>query len=471
MYTHEFILKQHTPLIHFQHDHAGATLRATEVKPKLDRFILMKLGKAEDPNLEDNEDIYKKGVEEAKNRKWLVGDGTHPALDYKMRIEISSIKKKEIINYIELIERPKLDRSGRIITKYNGDKDCFQYPAFFGNMGDEGSEVKKFSIVDEVKLTILSNSINLEQVISDEIVKEFLSKTNFGMRQSKGFGSFYILGEKPKLKYHFSIDCSKPEFDSFKVDKGDREKYQPYKDAEYYKIKHLFSVISMFYSTLRSGINTSNFGGIYFKSLMFMYAKHLTPPQQWDKKTLREEFYSEHPTYINVKERRTDKNGTVQYNLGEKSKLLFRDLLGLSTEQDWMNYGVEKIDKHGNTKYSSDTLIKKSTSGNIERFKSPITIKPVRHENTDVFDVFIATEEIPEAYFDQQFEVVSKTWKGKSVIMKIPPASLFTIDRYLEFCFKEVFPNDEALKKHISNDDKKESKQLLRIFSELRSCC
>jgi len=33
-----------SPIIHFQHDQAGATLRATEVKPKLDRFILEKMG-------------------------------------------------------------------------------------------------------------------------------------------------------------------------------------------------------------------------------------------------------------------------------------------------------------------------------------------------------------------------------------------------------------------------------------------
>ncbi|MEZ4966906.1 MAG: hypothetical protein R2791_16805 [Saprospiraceae bacterium] len=35
----EFTLKQHTPLIHFQHDQAGATLRATEVKARLDAFV------------------------------------------------------------------------------------------------------------------------------------------------------------------------------------------------------------------------------------------------------------------------------------------------------------------------------------------------------------------------------------------------------------------------------------------------
>ena len=33
-------LKQHTPLIHFQAEQDGATLRATELKPKLDKFLV-----------------------------------------------------------------------------------------------------------------------------------------------------------------------------------------------------------------------------------------------------------------------------------------------------------------------------------------------------------------------------------------------------------------------------------------------
>lgn len=37
-----YTLEQQTPLIHFQYDQPGATLRATEVKPKLDKFIIKK---------------------------------------------------------------------------------------------------------------------------------------------------------------------------------------------------------------------------------------------------------------------------------------------------------------------------------------------------------------------------------------------------------------------------------------------
>lgn len=37
------ILNQQSPILHFQHQQQGATLRASEVKPKLDRFIKEKI--------------------------------------------------------------------------------------------------------------------------------------------------------------------------------------------------------------------------------------------------------------------------------------------------------------------------------------------------------------------------------------------------------------------------------------------
>ena len=86
MYKLEIKLKQHTPLIHFQYDQEGATLRASEVKPKLDKFILTRLGK-EHGYAADK--AYDAGKEIAKQYGWLVGKGDHPALDYKVSIESS----------------------------------------------------------------------------------------------------------------------------------------------------------------------------------------------------------------------------------------------------------------------------------------------------------------------------------------------------------------------------------------------
>jgi|LSQX01.3.fsa_nt_gb hypothetical protein len=61
----------------FQKDQWGATLRASDVKARLDRFIFNKLG-------EHNN--YNKGVSIASANKWLINNAPHPALDYKMRI-------------------------------------------------------------------------------------------------------------------------------------------------------------------------------------------------------------------------------------------------------------------------------------------------------------------------------------------------------------------------------------------------
>ena len=41
MYSISFTLKQHTPLIHFQHNLPGATLRSTELKSALDKFLIV----------------------------------------------------------------------------------------------------------------------------------------------------------------------------------------------------------------------------------------------------------------------------------------------------------------------------------------------------------------------------------------------------------------------------------------------
>ena len=95
-------LKQHTPLIHFQHDQDGATLRASEVKPKLDKFILTELGKGN----------YIAGCKQAKESGWLVGKGDHPSLNYKIKIE-----PKE--KYSSVVLNTKMNNSNKyIIRKY-----------------------------------------------------------------------------------------------------------------------------------------------------------------------------------------------------------------------------------------------------------------------------------------------------------------------------------------------------------------
>lgn len=168
MKTLKVTLKQHTPLIHFQHDQYGATLRASEVKPKLDRFILMKLGKGN----------YELGCEEAKEKGWLIGKGTHPALNYKIQVHPK--------DKIDLSLQNKINREKKHTTE--------DFPLLLANMGgrDSVDELVNFSMYKTVYLEIFTLKDNLCEKMKNYI-PFFFAKTNFGQRSNKGFGCFTVI--------------------------------------------------------------------------------------------------------------------------------------------------------------------------------------------------------------------------------------------------------------------------------------
>ena len=92
----EFTLKQHTPIIHFQSDQVGATLRATELKPKFDRFLL-------------------ENIKDLPFKKTASGE---KSLSYKIKIIAYN-------NNIETIEKINPKNQKEIPD-----------PLFFGNMGN-----------------------------------------------------------------------------------------------------------------------------------------------------------------------------------------------------------------------------------------------------------------------------------------------------------------------------------------------
>ena len=158
-------LKQHTPLIHFQHDQEGATLRASEVKPRLDKYILGKLGKENCNSFSaDNlkslpiqQQYYEIGRLTAKQNGWLVGKGDQPALNYKMRIKT---------------EGKKYEHKIRII---NADKYAVYY--------------------NKISITLLFKDSLLSELLKKNIANFFI-EFNFGFRQSKGYGSFTVLPDE-----------------------------------------------------------------------------------------------------------------------------------------------------------------------------------------------------------------------------------------------------------------------------------
>ena len=131
----EFTLKQHTPIIHFQSDQSGATLRATELKPKFDRFLL---------------------ALKNQNLKPSKGPQGEKYFDYKVKIT-----------------------SENLIIK---DFDKFP-PLYFARDNKQLSTAK-------LKIEIIAFDDKLIEIIKTEFPR-FLAVTNFGSRSSKGYGSFW----------------------------------------------------------------------------------------------------------------------------------------------------------------------------------------------------------------------------------------------------------------------------------------
>jgi hypothetical protein len=184
-------LQQHSPLIHFQHHQAGATLRATELKPKLDKYIIDKCF----------------GKDFAQYKKYLVGYNenlkenqyNHNALDYKIKIIVDpgKVNKKTI----------------SIITM---DKIGVRYPIHI-------LEISSFKTELLVKIK--------------EIINDFFILHNFGLRQSKGFGCF-----------------TTPETDQTGFEKTVLGKY-PVFYMKKTSGQDIYSEIDTDYKILKSGIN------------------------------------------------------------------------------------------------------------------------------------------------------------------------------------------------------------------------
>ena len=140
----EFSLKQHTPIIHFQSEQSGATLRATELKPKLDRFLLE----------------HVKGIPFKENANG------HRSLDYKVKVEANQSKESQYQTYI---------------SKKDRDNLRLKEGSYFGdNQAIKSENVKiHFFAFNETIFNAIEKHFN-----------EFIAISSFGTRNNKGFGNF-----------------------------------------------------------------------------------------------------------------------------------------------------------------------------------------------------------------------------------------------------------------------------------------
>lgn len=462
MKTLEVTLKQHTPLIHFQHDQYGATLRASEVKPKLDKFILTKLGENEG---------YEKGCNIAKNKGWLVGKGEHDALNYKIKIVCTGNIETMFINEKKYYSKNHEQNRKPFIVE-NGNKylakdrkdgrriiDLQPYPLFFGNMDkdiNDSDEYRKMVYTKDViklQLNVLNDGLYDYIEKNKTILSDFFLNHNFGTRQSKGFGSFYVeenteCYKKPDTKYKFALE--------------------EINECDYRK---LYDSIDLFYKTLRSGINIKN---LYFKSLAFMYAKDELKAH-WDKRMIKEHFYN------NIDERRKD-SLILQINNHEgKEPLAYvskngydvRDLLGFSTTERWMSFNdtvEKKVAIEDNGKYR---FPKRQEKLPVDRMPSPVLIKPIwLNGKYHIFLILRDNMVDLETFKSQRYVCVSSlkekdiTGKyNKSFKLEIPKD--FTSEKYFEYIFKTLnFDIKSHVEMRFHSDDN--FKLLEKIFNEIK---
>ncbi len=347
-----FALKQHTPIIHFQSEQRGATLRATELKPKFDSFLL----------------------EQVEGIPFKENANGHKSLDYKVKIEA-----KTEISDIETIN----PRNGKSIPN----------PLFFGNMGD--GEKKRFSMASSISVEFFSFNSEVLDAIKNNF-EAFLANTNFGTRQSKGFGSFYL--KKP-------LDTSLIKHKVYSFSSSEKEWQEN---------------IKFFYAFLRAGINTANFRGIYAKAVIFTYAK--SKNITWDKKAIKS-FY-------------LDNNENIE------NEKLMRDLFGLSSVQSWMSYKATITKEHQE----------------IDRFKSPVTFKPVL-ENGKMRIYFWADKSV-EKILNKEFIVKFDRKSG----LKLKTPTSFTFDEFFEFAFSLDLSKHIDLQYHSNPQYTK----LVKMFNEIK---
>lgn len=401
-------LEAQSPLIHFQTDSAHSkttTIRASEVKPKLDRFLLKKL------QLLNN---YKDIQEIKDNHKSFFTDCEHNALNYTMKIE-------------------NIDSRPTIIELDTGDQNL-RYDLYYGNVGRDGEDKKK-GVISDPRVTIFCFISELRKIIQDNVVEFFLI-SNFGTMQNKGFGGFLPSACKydSELTEEQINDIAgyllNDAADSMK-ERGSRTKtcyymrFQKIEDENLERRKRyfpkFFTEIKTFYSIMKSGQNHHGYARSYIYE--YMHEKGIDNEKAWMKQQGIPPVVGEKPTGAGTVENHNPKY--VRAMLGTGIVIPYKGEEG----------------KPSNRKGKVPITI--SSNSEIKRVSSPIYFKIIKNI------VFIIAKEIPEEIYSKSFTFTNDLWKKKGDLYT---PNGFDIDDFLD---QYVQYYNKGLRKKVSNVGKK----------------
>lgn len=363
----EYKLVQHTPLIHFQHSEPHACLRATEVKPKLDRFLIEQLEKD-----------YRFG--DGRWKKWFVGDGSQQSFDYMMRITPNSERVDRTQSIENGIERAiaRAEHRPPNANLHEIHKNYFGNMASGNNIQDTIRETFKESLFykDGLTLTIRCFIPELLTLI-DEHIRGFFMMHNFGTRQRKGFGSFTVdISTKPNEPKGFDLVG----------------KYCP--NAYYCKLDGnvnadaLLDAVWVISAFLRSGFNRGE--GNYVRGFVFRYFQREKNPLANDKAFVKQQVL--HNVYNEAT------RGEHLHPYGNNVRYRYvRGLLGTNENSRFCRNprGGTREDRTVHNIYIH------SAEG-VERFPSPLLFKPIGKF------VFILPQKMPDEIFGSEFYILEK---------------------------------------------------------------
>lgn len=362
----EYKLVQHTPLIHFQHSEPHACLRATEVKPKLDRFLIEQLEK---------DDRFGDG----RWKKWFVGDGSQQSFDYMMRITPNSEQVDRTQSIENGIERAiaRAEHRPPNASLHEIHKNYFGNMASGNNIQDTVQAIRetfKESLFykDGLTLTIRCFIPELLTLI-DEHIRGFFMMHNFGTRQRKGFGSFTVdISTEPNAPKGFDLV----------------RKYCP--NAYYCKLDDnvsadaLLDAVWVISAFLRSGFNRGE--GNYVRGFVFRYFQREKNPLANDKAFVKQKVLR------NVYDEATRGEHLHPYGNNVRYRYV-RGLLGTNENS--------RFCRAPNAHTPVYDIYTHSAEG-IERFPSPLLFKPIGKF------VFILPQKMPDEIFGSEFYILEK---------------------------------------------------------------
>jgi hypothetical protein len=379
------------------------------VKPKLDRFILEKLGV--------------NGKQIAKDNGWTIKE-QESVLDYKMRIWTNEddTDRDEYLITSSYSNRDKEQLETQNINVINKSPYFAQEESnkkIINNTISWDFIDKKGILHYEIILEIKSFDASLIQEIAKHIQLFFLSM-NFGTRQSKGFGSFEatkILFNNEKLSLNNTESLMKTLFSFVYVKKLDR-----------HDLNIIFAQINNDYKLLKSGINRP-----YAKSKLMLFGlkKNIgsTKNIRWDKKFIKSQIIDKYETsksgeFYKLKGRNdisTDGNETYEY---------FRALLGLAEQFEF------QLENPPDYNSKNKLIVKVISNANIQRIQSPILFKVL--DST----IYIVGNEVSREILGKAFSFTVSI-QGDNKYQKVPIEESLSIPKNFSLCaFMRFAMND-----------------------------